>query len=142
MLATLFYTLGLFLFLMNFLLLTKVSKYVYLKEFITSFQKVTQKKPEKKDFSGDDYEFFNFIVLNNFFTFLWFFFGLISQNWLVFLFYFLVNGLLTIFYKYLKVSNLKSLIELLRLTFNVILILLLVMNHFHLHLNLTNLILR
>lgn len=141
MLATIFYFFGLFIFLLNFILLGNVSKYIYLKDFITSFQKVTQKKPEKSDFSGGDWEFYNFLVLSNLFTFLWCFFGLVSQNWIIFLLFFAFNLLVTFLFKKIKFYSIRYFFELFRAIINVSIIALLVVNHFHLHLNLTSFIL-
>lgn len=140
MLATFFYFIGMLIFLSNLLVLSKFSDYIYIKSFFKSFQKVTGKKPEKKDFSDSNYQFYSFLILNSVLTVSWFFIGLLSKNWLFFLLYFLYNPILDLVSKS-KFKILNNSIEYLRLTLNIIIIATLVINHFHLHINLTNFIL-
>lgn len=140
MLSNIFYFLGMIIFLFNFLILSKVGDYIYIKSFYTKFKKVTGKNPEKKDFSGPNYEFFNFLVLNSFITTSWFFIGLLSQNWLVFLSFFIYNPT----FEYVSKSKIKLISkssDFLRVFLNVVVVAILVINHFHLQLNLTQFIL-
>jgi hypothetical protein len=140
MLANIFYFFGLIVFLSNLALLTKFTDYLFVKEFLLKFEKVTGKKPEKKDFSKSNYEMNNFIALNTSMKILWMFVGLISQNWLFFLLYFFYNPLFSFFSK-TKIKVISNSIEFIRLTIDIALICVLVINHFHFHLNLTSLIL-
>lgn len=140
MISTIFYLIGLFIFLLNFVILSNFSKYVYIKNFFEKFQKITGKNPESTDFSTSDFQFYNFIVITNFLTFSWCFIGLISSNWAFFVFYFLYNLSFNIFSKNINIEFLQKIIYLSRLTLTVLLIFLLVVNHFHLHLNLTEII--
>lgn len=141
MLANLFYFCGLFLFLFQFLLISKFHKFLYLKEFFEKFEKVTNRKPQKEDFSEIDYQLYSFILLTNLFTAIWYFCGLIGSNWLVFLVYFISNPILTLITKSSKSKLLFTFVEFNRLVIVTLLTALLVINHFHLHLNLTKLIL-
>ena len=91
MLSNIFYFIGLFVLLSNLLLITRFLDYLFLKEFSTKFEKVTGKRPEKKDLTQSNYDFLNFLIVNTFFTVVWFFIGLLSNNWLIFLLYFIYN---------------------------------------------------
>jgi hypothetical protein len=140
MLSNIFYFIGLFVLLSNLLLITRFLDYLFLKEFYNKFQKVTGKKPEKKDLTQSNYDFLNFLIVNTFFTVVWFFIGLLSNNWLIFLLYFIYNPIIEVVYR----SNIKFIsnsVEFIRVLLDVSIVGLLVINHFHLHLNLTSLIL-
>lgn len=140
MLTNIFYFLGLFLLLTNLIIVSRFRDYLFVKEFTKKFEKVTGKKPDKKDFTPSNYEFFSFLVVNTFFTVMWFFIGLLSSNWLVFLLYFIYNPILELAYRS-EIKVLVNTFEFFRVLLNILVIGILVINHFHLHLNLTSLIL-
>lgn len=143
MLANFFYFFGLICFLFNFILLTKFKDYLFIKEFSAKFEKVTGKRPEKKDFTKSNYELYSFMILTIATTVVWFFIGLLSKNWLIFLIYLLFNPLLEfISKKSQKIKIIYNSLELIRLLVNILIILSLVINQFHFHQNLTHLILR
>jgi hypothetical protein len=138
--ASVFYFSGLILLLLNFLLLANYTKYVYIKEFLHKFIKVTGKKPEKSDFSENYFEFFSFVHFVESLNFFWFFFGLIGSNWLIFVSYFILYSILNIIVRWVKVKFISDSFLLLKLLFTFSTLTLLVFNHFHLHLNLTTFI--
>lgn len=140
MLANIFYFLGLICFLFNLVLLSRFKDYLFVREFATKFEKVTGKRPESKDFTKSNYELHSFMIVTVAFTVIWFFIGLLSKNWLIFLLYFLYNPLLE-FVSKKSPKILSTIIELSRLLINIMLILSLVINQFHFHQNLTHLIL-
>jgi hypothetical protein len=141
MISSIFYFFGLLLLLFNFVVLTNYSKYIYLFEFVSKFKKVTGKKPEKTDFSNNNYEFFSFLVMVEFFNFSWFFFGLIGSNWLFFAIYFFLTGVFNFLINKITIKFISNSLVFSKLITVVSIITLLVFNHFHLHLNLSNLIL-
>ncbi len=141
MLANLFYFCGLFLFLFNFKLLLSVGKIVKLKEFVKKFQKVTNKSPEKENFSGTDYETFNFFIMTNFLTISWYFLGTIGSNWVFFLSFLILNPILSLISNSTAIKPISFFFDLVILLLNLALIGFLVFNHFHLHLNPTKILL-
>lgn len=142
MLANLFYFTGLFIFLFQLLLISNFSRLLFIKEFFVKFQKVTNKKPEKGDFSGNDYDFYNFVAATTILTPFWFFFGLIGSNWIVFVFYFIYSPILNAFSKLIKNKFFSAIFDFLLILITLITVGFLVFNHFHLHINLTKLILQ
>lgn len=141
MLANLFYFCGLFLLLFHLIIISNLPKFFYIREFIDKFQKVTSKKPEKNDFSDSEYDLYSLVLVNNLFTSTWFFIGLIGTNWLVFLFYFLYNPILSLLMNINKSKFISIPIDFIRIILTTIIIGLLVFNHFHLHINLTKFLL-
>ena len=141
MLANLFYFCGLFLLLFHLIIISNLPKFFYIREFIDKFQKVTSKKPEKNDFSDSEYDLYCLVLVNNLFTSTWFFIGLIGTNWLVFLFYFLYNPILSLLMNINKSKFISIPIDFIRIILTTIIIGLLVFNHFHLHINLTKFLL-
>ena len=141
MLATIFYIFGLILLLFYVIIISDLKKILYIVEFVEKFKKVTGKVPEKKDFKENTYDFYLFAVSTNILSFFWFFLGLISSNWLVFLLYFSIHPIISIFVRNVKVKLISNFFIILGLLINTFLVGLLVFNHFHLHLNLTSLIL-
>lgn len=141
MLANLFYFTGLFIFLFQLLLTYNFPRFLFLKEFVLKFQKVTNKKPENDDFPGRDFEFYNFVVATNILTSFWFFLGLIGANWIIFVFYFIYSPILNIFSGMSQNRFLSAIFSFVKMLLTLLVVGLLVFNHFHLHINLTKLIL-
>lgn len=139
--VSIFYFIGLFMLLLNIVLMTMSSNIVYLREFVLKFEKVTNKKPEKNDFSGKLYETYTYVKVVELSNFIWFFVGLISSNWIIFLMYFIYNLLISILLINGNIKWVNISIEFLRHLMNVALLAILVFNHFHFKLNLTNLFL-
>lgn len=137
MLANVFYFCGLFLFLFNLLVLSNVIKINNVKEFTKKFLKVTNKNPEKENFSGTDYELLSFYITTNFFTAVWFFCGLIGANWVIFLSFFVYNSILRLLSSLINLKSFSVFLDIILFLANSSLIGLLVFNHFHLHYNLT-----
>lgn len=142
MLANLFYFTGLFIFLFQLLLISNFPRFIFIKEFVVKFQKVTNKKPEKDDFSGKDYDFYNFVSATSVLTPFWFFLGLIGANWIIFLFYFIYSPILNTFSKLIDNKFFSVVFDFLTILLTFLTVGFLVFNHFHLHINLTKLILR
>lgn len=142
MLSNIFYFTGFLLLLMNILIFSNFRKYVFVKEFSDKFKKVTGKVPEKSDYSENNFEFINFVLMVEILNFFWFFFGLIGTNWLVFLLFFVIFSVINSLTKIIKIRLLHNSLVFLKLASVVLFIGLLVFNHFHLHLNLTKFILQ
>jgi hypothetical protein len=142
MVASIFYFIGLILFLFNFIILMNLSKYFYVREFVAKFKKVTGKNPESSDFADQNFGFFSLILLTEVFNFTWFFLGTIGQNWIVFLGYFLILPILAFGINTPKIKFITNFFISLKVIFVVFLLGFLVFNHFHLHLNLAKLILQ
>ena len=141
MLSTLFYLIGLFIFLLNIIIFSNFSKYLYVVEFVNKFKKVTGKNPQQSDLSNEQHQIYAFILCVDSFSFLWFFVGLISSSWIVFLIYLMIQPLFNLIIKNTKIKFLYNLVSFLRILTNVSIIALLVFNHFHLHLDLNSFIL-
>lgn len=142
MLVNLFYFTGLFIFLFQLLLISNFPKFLFIKEFYVKFQKVTNRKPEKDDFSGGDYDFYNFVVATNVLTTSWFFLGLIGSNWIIFVFYFIYSSILNTFFRLIKNKLFSAIFNFIEIILTFLTVGFLVFNHFHFHSNLTELILR
>lgn len=131
-----YYFLGLLLFLANLGIILKLNKILKTQNWVQSFLKVTNKKPNKKDMPEGEYQdfvSFNSVMIANF---LWIFFGLISQSWKMFLLtlsiIFVINLLLGIFGKFKLITNILNFTKVSVIT---IAIALLVINHFHIHID-------
>ena len=142
MLSNIFYFSGFMLLLLNLLIFSKFKKYVYVKEFLEKFQKVTGNIPKKSDYSENNFEFINFVLAVELLNSFWFFLGLIGANWLVFLLFFVIFSLITLLIKLIKIKFLSDSLIFLKLTFVVFTLSLLVFNHYHFHLNLTQIFLK
>jgi hypothetical protein len=142
MLATIYYFTGLLLILMNINLVINLPKYLYLREFVTKFKKVTKKQPTESDFNVDEYGFFSATLVTELFNITWFFFGLIGANWLVFIIFFVQNTFFNVVGLISKSKLLTNLSLSLKVLITFTLLCILVFNHFHFKVNLTNFILR
>lgn len=140
MVANVFYFCGLFILLTQILLISKLKRFLYVKDYIKKYVKVTNKLPEKEEFSKDDFETYSFAKVTVAMTSLWYFFGLIGQNWLIFVFFFIINFLTNILLNRINNKLFNVAIDSSRWIVNLILTAILVFNHFHLHINLTKFI--
>ena len=132
-----YYFIGLFVFLGNLNLLINYFDFMRIKEWFKSFYKVTKKYPSNSDFKKgelDKYKRYNgFSGLN----FIWFFLGLVTPSWKLFLFLNLLNAMIEVLCNLIGEFKLFSkILGALKLTFMTLMILLLVINHFHLHMDL------
>ena len=141
MLGHIFYFLGLFLFLGNIILISNFFKTFKAKEWAFKFKKVTSKDPNKKDFQNKDYEYYSYYSAIGILNFFWMFFGILGNNWYIFLFIILINLIINFICKKIGEFNITS--KILQLVRNITISMtigFLVINHFHLHLNIWNLL--
>ena len=132
-----YYFFGLLIFLANLGILFKLSKILKTQSWALSFQKVTKKRPEKKDLPDgefQDYSNYNSVLILDFF---WIFIGLITVNWKAFLLLlaaiFVVNLVLSFTNNFKPLNTLLNYTKILFITSSILII---VINHFHLHLDL------
>jgi hypothetical protein len=135
MLGHLFYFFGLFILMSIIHQVVTYRKFVNVSDFIKTFKKVTGKPPGKTDYKDKgDFSFMSGYVCMMLLEFFWYFIGILSGNWTVFL------GILSVNILYNKLSRvlpnfLKLIFGVIVLTFKASLVLFLVINHFHLHLD-------
>jgi len=141
MLASFYYFIGLFLLLLNIVVFFNLKKYFLLKEFFRKFKKVTNKDPEFEDFPVNIREVIKIILLVEICNFFWSFIGIISSNWIIFLFYLIVIPILSFIINKSKNNLVTNFFILTKVLVSILIIGLLIFNHFHFKLNLTNLIL-
>jgi hypothetical protein len=137
----LYYFFGLVVFLTNLSFLMEFFNYLKIKEWHKSFEKVTKKIPNDKDFKKGDLEKFkkfNGVIGINF---LWIFFGIMSESWKIFLlilsFNLIINLLTHIIGEFKMFSKIINFIKIIVISAT---ILILCLNHFHLHLDLFKLL--
>lgn len=133
MLGNIFYFLGLFLFFISLSKTFTYFKFIDIKEWVTKFNKITGKNPEKGDFRSErEYSFFVGFGCLSLIESFWLICGILSKSWILFAIMILSGLLLR------KLSNYISfpIQKLIGFSFNLIksaLILLLCLNHFHFH---------
>jgi len=137
----LYYFLGLIVLLANFNFLVEFFNYLKIKEWFKSFEKVTKKIPNDKDFKKGDLEKFkkfNGVVGLNF---LWLFFGVMSGSWKIFLLILSFNLIIDfLIHSIGEFKMFSKIINFIRTSITTISILILCLNHFHLHLDLYKLL--
>ena len=136
MLGHIYYFFGLIVLLSNIILSSNILKLLKLKEWATKFHKVSGRHPLKSDFKENEYE--QFLLSNSIwvFTFFWFFFGIITKSWAVFLSIILFNFFVTFVCKKIgPFTFFSKVLEVFRILINTLTIAFLVMNHFHLHMD-------
>jgi hypothetical protein len=140
MIGHLYYLIGLSILLISFSNIIYYQRFFNILLWTRSFKKISGSDPISKDFrTMEDYNIF--ITFNSFekIEFIWFFFGLITNSWIVFLALIglsflsniILNSKLTIFGKFFGL-----LIEITK----TICIFILIINHFHIHLDWLSLI--
>jgi hypothetical protein len=138
-----FYFCGLIVFLANLSFLFNFFEYLKIKEWYVSFEKITKSIPTKKEFRQGDYD--KFRKFNGVFAlnFLWFFFGIVGQNWKIFMLLIFIHLFTQTLSK--LIGQFLMFIKFFQFMIQIIIsstILLLCINHFHLHLDLFELLWR
>ena len=137
-----FYTIGLFLFLLDFINLISFHKIWKINEWKTAYKKVNKKDPTKTDYKSiDDYNLASFSIVYTIFLFFWLMFGLITMSWKIYAIIFILGFCLQLTKKLLNLitkneySKINMLISYPYLIFKSAVMIFLVINHFHLHIN-------
>lgn len=137
----LYYFFGLLITIVNLSLLPNIFKFHRINHWAATFLKVTGKPPAKEDFSPGEFELFNTFVQSSVSTVFWFFLGILTQSWKIFL---VINCLLFFINWTLKKIGTQTLYSSLLVICKSILItaipIILIINHFHLHLDLWSLL--
>lgn len=135
MLGDIFYFVLFCIFLLGIVKLFNISKIVEVSNWIQKFKKVTNKNPSKGDFkSEEDWKITLAFGVISIFEFYWILFGVLSDNWKIFILLILLGLSFNLLNRYLNLF-LKKIAS---ITFNVLklcLIGVLVINHFHFHLD-------
>jgi hypothetical protein len=137
-----YYFIGLLIFLTNINFIYEIFNFLRIREWLISYQKITNRNPSDKDFRKGDLQKYKKLggVVN--LNLLWLFFGLLSASWKIFMIILLFSYLLDfLIYMIGQFKNLSKLIFLLKIVTITILIFILAINHFHLHLDLFRLLL-
>jgi hypothetical protein len=140
MLGHIFYFFGLFVILSITTRIGTYKKFVRITEFIKAFKKVTGKKPNQKDHKPPtDFDYLTSTLSLLMIEFLWYFVGILSGNWIIFLsmlvLNFVSNKILNVLHTTLRVVG-----GIFLNVVNLLIILFLIVNHFHLHLDIFTLL--
>lgn len=125
MILNIFYALGLVALFGAFINIYKLNKFYFLKEWIYKSKKVNGKSPKLNEFRSDqDYNNFVSYSVCNMVLLTWIFIGLLTSDWIAFLFLFLIRVFLNFFPKWNYLHKLllikKSIIEFLVILFLII----------------------
>jgi hypothetical protein len=97
MLLNIYYIIGLLALLASTTLLLKFNRVYYLKEWIFKFKKINGKTPKLNEFrKKSDYNDFISFSVSYMVLITWFFIGLFTNNWFVFLFLIITNFLINL----------------------------------------------
>ena len=128
MILNIYYTIGLLALLSTLINLFKFKKFYYLKEWISKFKKVNGNTPKLNEFRTEkDYNNFISLSVSRMVFIIWIIFGLITNNWFIFLSILVINFLINLIIKkwtffYKVILFIKGLLEF-------IIVLLLIMNY-------------
>jgi hypothetical protein len=137
-----FYSIGLFIIILNLASLLQYKKIFDITEWLSKYKLVTGKNPVIEDFRNKgDHDlllFWSFTVVS---TVMWMLFGLLSNQWGVFLFIFLVNIALNSAKKiFSSIRKIKLLLTFIKSFIGLSIIVFLVLNYFHFKLDLMDLL--
>jgi hypothetical protein len=142
MLGHLFYFIGLFIYLIDILIITRYFKFLKIKEWVFTFNKVTSKQPLKSEFKDKEFDMFFTYNTSTLFTFLWIFFGLLTKSWPIFSILLIMNISINYITQLIgQFSMISKIIQFIKMFIVTLSVGLLVINHFHLHLDLWKFIL-
>ncbi len=136
MLANFYYFIGLFILICSFSNLINFFKFSRIRNWISTYQKVTNEEVSRKDFRKiEEYNIFTIYSIFTICEFFWFLIGLVSNSWYVFLSLILLSFTGRILAKLLNhnvvYNTLGFTIQFVK--FSTILIL--ILNHFHFHID-------
>lgn len=137
-----FYSIGLFIIILNLASLIQYKKIFDITEWLSKYKLVTGKNPVIEDFRNkNDHDlllFWSFTVVS---TVLWMLFGLLSNQWIIFLFIFLINIALNSIKKiFSSIKKVKLFLTFIKSFIGLSIIIFLVLNHFHFKLDLMDIL--
>jgi hypothetical protein len=137
MLSNLYYFFGIFILLSVISQLLKYNQIFSLSEWYEKFEKVTGKKPLKKDFRSES-DWYIFMYRNPLLIFegFWIIFGFITNNWFIFLFMVIYTKLIGFIFNKFKYNIISKYLYLNIFLIKIIIYGLIIINHFHLKLDL------
>ena len=134
---TVFYFIGLFIFLMAISSVINYFKYFKIKRWVIEYKKIAKENPTPDKFKNlEEYNLFMTYSIFNIIEFFWLLIGIISSNWIIYLLI-ITAGTIT---SLIKTPFINKILGFLNQILKTSMILLLIINHFHLHYNLTSLI--
>lgn len=130
-----FYSIGLFIIILNLASLLQYKKIFSITEWLSKYKLVTGRNPAIKDFRDkSDHDillFWSFTVVS---TVIWMLFGLLSNQWIIFLLLFLFNIILNSAKKiFSSVLKIKLSLTFIKSFIGLSIIIFLVINHFRLN---------
>ncbi len=142
-LGHIFYTIGLFIFLIDLLNLFNYHKSWKIAEWAEAFKKINKRTPKKTDYrTSDDYNTSVFAGIVALLELTWCIIGLLSGSWkmfaVLFILAFIVQLIQSLIGKIVgkRCNTINKLISYNYLTFKAVVLMALVINHFHLHFDL------
>lgn len=138
-LSHIYYLIGILILVITFRNIVLFNKHEKLSEWYTKFKKVTGHYPKLQDYEEkNDYELLLKKDILRFFEFLWILLGILTNNWIIFLFLIICNLIINILYKKLNYNILSKILILKYLLVKLVIYLFLIINHFHIHFNLND----
>ena len=136
MIGHIYYAIGLIVTFSILSIILKFRKIYSTKEWIEKYEKVTGKKPLKKDYrTKDEYSSYETSGILYMVELGWVILGLITASWYIFGSLLILSYLLNILIKPIKYTFFHKYISLSFLLFRFFVYLYLIINHFHLHLD-------
>jgi hypothetical protein len=140
MLGNIFYFVGLFILICSFSNLINFFKFSKIRHWILTYQKVTGKEINRKDFkSVEEYNIFTIFSLFILSEFVWFTVGLVSSSWYVFLILISTSLFIRLLSRSLNFNVISITLGFFNQLFKFLTILFLILNHFHFHIDLISL---
>jgi hypothetical protein len=141
MLGNIFYFIGLFILICSFSNLINFFKFSKIRHWILTYQKVTGKEINKKDFkNNEEYNIFTIFSIFIIVEFFWFTVGLVSSSWYIFLFLITVGLLVRLISRVVNFNIVSNIFGFLFQLIKFSSILFLILNHFHFHIDLMKLL--
>lgn len=141
MLVTIYYLVGILVFLSVFSNTLRFNKVYSVKEWKEKYEKIIGKKPERKNYrTKKEYSLLESYNILSLFEFLWVFLGLFTGSWYIFATLLLMSYLFNLIFNPIKWSIFYKILIFIFIIAKVSLYLYLIVNHFYLHIDTYNLI--
>ena len=106
-----YYAIGLLVFLSTILVLSKLKSYLVTSEWFSRFEKVTGRKPSKKDFRSDDESnLLSTVAALSVFEFVWVLMGLLTSSWYIYLSLLIYSMIIGVISKLVDISFIRKIL--------------------------------
>jgi|SaaInlV_100m_DNA_2_1039680.scaffolds.fasta_scaffold07931_4 hypothetical protein len=134
-----FYGFGILILLSCVVALIQFKKISFVKEWFIKFKELSGESPKSNDFrSKKDLNLHTNRNLLSGIELLWVLFGLLTNNWIIFLFLLITSIMLKVIFGKIQYTIIGKIISMIFLIFRIVIYLLLIINHYHLHMDLVS----